>query len=516
MASDPMRLPLPLVGALSGTLLLAACIGPRVPADEPCELGSEVVGGHHEPEASDTVVAPRKRAWEAHWGGVEAARPHVARRVAGWPRRRLGGVVPRADDAFLRRIATDTWRGLVAFVDHEHRLPVDHVRLGEDSLAREDARVGDYTNVTSVGLYLAAVAAAHEVGLASRAEALARATSILDTLERLETHAGFFFNYYDTTTLERTSHFVSFVDSAWLAAGLVLLRQTLPELAPRVEPLLDRQDFRFFYDPRLRRMRHGYWTHTGAPSRFHYGMLYTEARLGSLLAIGKGDVPATHWFAMVRTFPAGCRWQRQVPQGRTARTLRGQHTHGGWYAWRDVRYVPSWGGSMFEALMPTLMLDERRHAPASLGANDLAHTLVQRRFAHEVLGRPVWGMSPSATLAASGYGEHGVPDLGTIGYPPGVVTPHAAALALAVDPDAALANLRTLVARYPVYGDFGFYDAVDPETGTVAPIYLTLDQAMIFLATTNRLCGGCIQHRFAADPIVAAALPVLADERFFE
>jgi hypothetical protein len=501
-------------------ILLAAtvtgCARPGPVADEPCELGDEVVGGHHEPEASQRVPTPRKTAWEEAFGGEVAARPHVAARLAGWPRVRAATDLPRTDEAFLRRLARDTWRGLVAFTDREHALPVDHVQLHPTSLARADARVGDYTNITSVGLYLASIAAAHELGLVTRDEATARVTAVLDTLDRLEPYGGFLFNYYDTTSLERSSRFVSFVDSAWLAAGLIVVRQTFPELAARASALVDRVDFRLFYDDRLGRMRHGYWTHTRAPSRFHYGMLYAESRLGSLLAIGTGRVPESHWFSMVRTLPAACRWQRQVPQGRRAKRVGGQEFHGGWYAWQDVRYVPSWGGSMFEALMPTLVLDELRHAPASLGANDRAHVTVQRRFATETLGLPVWGFSPSATIGPEGYAEAGVPDLGTIGYAPGVVTPHASALALAVDPAAATTNLRALAARPGLYGDFGFYDALDPKTGAVAPVYLTLDQAMIFLAVANRLCDACVQRRFAADPIVTRALPVLAPERFFE
>ena len=50
----------------------------------------------------------------------------------------------------------------------------------------------------------------------------------------------------------------------------------------------------------------------------------------------------------------------------------------------------------------------------------------------------------------------------------------------------------------------------------MAPVYLTLDQTMMFLAVANQLCDGCVQRRFAADPIAARALPVLGDERFFE
>src|SRR5262249_7785079 len=162
-----------------------------------------------------------------------------------------------------------------------------------------------------------------------------------------------------------------------------------------------------------------------------------------------------------RTFAPACRWQRRVPEGRRPKTVLGHPFVGGWYDWRGARYVPSWGGSMFEALMPTLVLDEPPPAPAGPGANPRTHAAPHRGYATEALGLRVWGFSPSATLAAGGYGEAGVPELGTIGYAPGVVTPHASALALAVTPAAATANLRALATRYPVYGEFGFYDAVD-------------------------------------------------------
>jgi hypothetical protein len=84
----------------------------------------------------------------------------------------------------------------------------------------------------------------------------------------------------------------------------------------RAGALIDRADYRLFWDPARGRMRHGYWTQTRTPSRFHYGVFYAESRLASFVAIGKGDVPAAHWFGMVRTFPAACTWQRQGPQGR--------------------------------------------------------------------------------------------------------------------------------------------------------------------------------------------------------
>src|SRR5262249_58744190 len=155
-----------------------------------------------------------------------------------------------------------------------------------------EPRVGDYTNVTSVGLDLIAIVAAWELELIPRADAVARVTDVLDVLDGLETHDGFFFNYYDTTSLERTSNLVSFVDSTWLTAGLLVVRQTFPELAPRATALALRGDWRLFYDASAGLMYQGWWANPGVPSRYHYGVLYAESRLGSLIALGQGDVPA--------------------------------------------------------------------------------------------------------------------------------------------------------------------------------------------------------------------------------
>ena len=77
-------------------------------------------------------------------------------------------------------------------------------------------------------------------------------------------------------------------------------------------------------------------------------------------------------------------------------------------------------------------------------------------------------------------------------------------------------NLRQLAQRYPLYGDFGFYDAVDPKTGQVAYNYLALNQSMILIALANYLQAGVIQGYFSADPMVQRVLPLLGAEQFFE
>ena len=467
--------------------------------------------------ASSTPIAPRKAAWEVAVGGRAEARRRIRSRLAGWPTALLAdrATLPADDHAFLMRVAYDTWVGLSALRDRANGLPVDHVRF-HGSVDPETAEVGDYASISSVGLYLAAIVGAHELGFIEEEEAEQRVRQILDTLDDLETWRGIFFNFYDTTTLERTSHFLSFVDSAWLTAGLMVVRSTFPDLRDVAARLITQRNYGFFYDRVSQQMCHGFFVDARERSPYHYTTLYTEARLGSLIAIGKGDAPEEHWFRMARTFPPEDARQWQAPLGRRLKLVRGFPFEGGWYEWRGLRFVPSWGGSMFEAMMPTLLVDERRLAPRSLGRNGELHVEIQRRFALEELGLPVWGMSPAASPTPNGYAEFGVRVLGVQGYPSTAVTPHAAALALGFEPEAATANLRRLAELYPIYGEYGFYDSVDPRSGEVGQVYLALDQTMLFLALVNHLDDGVIQERFAADPIAARALPIMADEDFFD
>jgi hypothetical protein len=485
---------------------------------DPCPVDLVAARQSVRPEAGKPVVAVRKKAWERALGGEEAAIPHIQARLAGWPQRLVvdPADLPATDHAFAVRLARDSWRGLDALSDRENGLPLDNVRFVEGSVAVPPARLGDYTSGTNIGLRLIAIVAARELQLIAPAAATEKLRHVLETLQQLETYHGFLFNFYDTTSLERTSNFVSFIDASWLTAGLMVARAAVPEVAADCSRLIATTDFGFFYDRRTRRLSHGYYVDAGARSPYDYGMLYTEARLGSLIAIGKGDVPETQWFEMVRTFPAECGGQLMTPQATRIKKVHGYDVAGGYYEWEGLRYVPSWGGSMFEALMPALLVDEQRYAPQSLGANDAVHAAIQQHYASQELDYPVWGLSPSARPAGDGYGEYGVKILGVRGYAAGAVTPHAAALALEVAPEAALADLRALAQRYPIYGEFGFYDAVDPLAGTVAYQYLALDQSMLFIALANYLDEHCIQKYFAADPIAQRVLPMIGAEDFFD
>src|SRR6185295_8532080 len=146
------------------------------------------------------IVPVRKKAWEASLGGREAAKTALVARLRGWPARLTvpAGELALSDEAFLHRLAEDTWRGIDAMVDLETGLPIDHLRFTGGAIDPAHTEIGDYTSTTNIGLYLAAVSGAYHLGLVSHDEALARLRAVLATLARLEQYHGFFFNFYDT------------------------------------------------------------------------------------------------------------------------------------------------------------------------------------------------------------------------------------------------------------------------------------------------------------------------------
>lgn len=450
--------------------------------------------------------------------GLEYAK-FLAKRLRGFPNVSIVKKVFAKDEKeFLRQIARDTWKFFDNFVDAEHALPLDTIVLGDREPLDATTWVGDYTNVTNIGVYLMALVSAYDLGFLTRDETLARIRATLNTLAKLKYHSsGFFYNYYDTTMLDPTSYFVSYVDSGWLMLGIYVIKNAFPEeLTAEASRFLKRWNLNFFYDPIEKQMYHGFYANMDVYSDYHYGVFYTEPRATNYMAIARGDVPERYWFEnLVRTFPETYRWQQQTPKNRKIRTILGYPCAGGYYEWKDLKYVPSWGGSAFEALMPTLVLKEKELAPKGLGKNNAMHVQGQIRYAMEALGQPVWGMSPSSKPGGA-YSEYGAKPFGVKGYPGGVVTPHASVLALEYVPEKVTANLRQLLERYDIYGEYGFYDAVDVTTGKVARKYLALDQAMILIAINNYLNQGAIRNRFHADAEMKKAEKLLTSEIFFE
>jgi len=166
--------------------------------------------------------------------------------------------------------------------------------------------------------------------------------------------------------------------------------------------------------------------------------------------------------------------------------------------------------------MPTLFVDEQKWAPRSLGLNNEIAVKLQREYAIEEKDYPVWGISPCTVPNGKGdkYSEFGVAQLGAKGYEEkGIITPHVSFLALTIEPEEAVANIREMMARYDIYGSYGFYDAVQVATQDVAYTYLGLDQGMILIAAANYLKENCIQRLFEQDKGMQKTLELIGQER---
>jgi hypothetical protein len=475
------------------------------------------------------------------------------------------GLGPREHDT-LRRYARDTWHSFEAMA-LPGGLPADGLDRGDDG-AWTPTRS---TTPTDIGAYLWSTLAAERLGLIEPADARRRLDRTLAAVARLEHPHGLVLDKIDPRTGARLKTSpagglpihpkLAAVDNGWLATALIAVENTKPELRDRAEALLKSMDFGFFYDaydpadplkhPGQIRGSFELDTQTFGPP---HQLINTEPRIVSYIGIARGRIPPEHYYHVFRALPPDRRQQRQVPEGEW-RTYRGIAVFEGHYTYRGMRIVPSWGGSMFEALMVPLFVPEARWAPRSWGVNhplyaraQIEHGLDQRRYGF-------WGFSP-ACKPEGGYQPYGVNALGTSpeGYhshdlpkgddpqgggqrkqggqegggpredrhepptgplPDGVVTPHASFLALRFAPREAMANLRAIEERFPaIYTPYGFRDSVNLSTGRIADRILSLDQGMIMAAIANALADDFLQHAFSDGPIKAAIRPLIAPEEF--
>jgi len=450
--------------------------------------------------------------------------------------------------ATLKRYAEGTWRSMDRLTQPTG-LPADRIHRkgsGWDVAVME-------TSPTNIASYIWCVLAAERLEIITREEARDRLATTIATLERMDRPHGFFVNDIDprdgshlkASPVDASPRrpLLSCVDNAWLAVALTMIVNTQPELAPAADKLLEAMDFGFFYDnhdparpvqhPGL--LRVGYWADENVFFG-HYGMLNSEARIASYLAIARGQLPPEHYFRLYRTLPTDVGPQHQTPTGDRAEHL-GVAVFEGAYTYGDsgTRIVPSWGGSMFEALMVSLFVPEAEWAPRSWGVNhplyvraQIDHGLQQMRYGY-------WGFSP-AFRPSGGYEVFGVKGLGTSldgyysfqvgwGVPMvsslvvtrsvhGIVTPHAAFLALRFARREAMENLRKLEEQFPVFGEFGFQDSVDVSSGLVSGFVLALDQGMILAAIANELNDDCMQRAFSSGSVDRIVRPLIAPEEF--
>ena len=453
-----------------------------------------------------------------------------------------------AADAALHRYAVDTWESFVAMIDEESGLPTDKL-FGDGSRVVQ-------TSTTNIGAYLWSTVGAEELGIIDHAEAVERLDHTIGTLEQLERHeSGQYYNWYDHRTGEKLTVWppsgdpheprLSSVDNGWLATGLQIVRNSVPELADRAGELYESMDWSVYYRPDRNQIVFSIQPRTGnAPCC--YDTIVSESRIASLIGIAEGELPPRHYFGAYRAFPINdCQWgwTETRPVGYT-RTYYGWPTFDGSFPYNDTLITPSWGGSMFEALMPALFVPEETWAPGSWGSNHPLTVDAQIHHGMTEAGYGYWGFSP-ANVPEGGYRAYGVDGVGSDpgGYPSnndrtlidrgyegcregtpdppqsaytnGVVTPHAAFLGLRYQPDATGENLANLERDFPgLYTEWGFRDSVNVDSGVVSDSYLSLDQGMIMAAVVNALADDALRKAFATEEFKRALRPVMAVEEF--
>src|SRR5450631_2014651 len=272
------------------------------------------------------------------------------------------------------------------------------------------------------------------------------------------------------------------------------LASRIDVLAGRARTLALAMEFGFLVQPERQLLAIGYRVADRAQDPSCYDLLASEARLASFVAIAKGDLPVRHWFRLGRLL---------APVARRSALV-------------------SWSGSMFEYLMPVLVMRE----PEGSVLGDTAHIIVDAQIAYGRERNLPWGVSESAFNARDReftyqYSSFGVPGLGLqrgLGDE-AVVAPYATGLAAMIDPAAAIRNFERM-QKLGGRGRFGWYEALDfsparlPEGVPVVPVraFMSHHQGMILVAITNVLKDGMFRTCFHSNSLIQAT-ELLLQER---
>ncbi len=282
------------------------------------------------------------------------------------------------------------------------------------------------------------------------------------------------------------SHLKDDAADAW-TARLRSLETTARAMAMAME-------FDFLLDPDRLLLSIGYQVRETTLDPSCYDLLASEARLASFMAIAKGDAPARHWFRLSHAV---------TPVDNGAALL-------------------SWSGSMFEYLMPSLVI----RAPDDSLIEQTNRLIVRRQIEYGAASKTPWGVSESAFNARDleltyQYSNFGVPGLGLKRglANNAVIAPYATALASMVDAEAATRNFERLEA-IGARGRHGFYEAVDftptrvpdGESCVIVRAFMAHHQGMTITAIADTLLDGVMRARFHAEPMIQAT-ELLLQER---
>lgn len=274
------------------------------------------------------------------------------------------------------------------------------------------------------------------------------------------------------------------------------IRKRLHGIAVIAREIFYEMDFSFLYDPTRKLFSIGYRMSDSMLDASFYDLLASEARLLSFVAIAKGDVSVEHWFRLGRSLTV-------VEKG-TA--------------------LISWSGSMFEYLMPSLVMQ----TPASSLLEQTCRLIVKKQISYADEKSIPWGMSESAYNVRDlhltyQYSNFGVPELAFkrgIGKDL-VIAPYASILAGMYEPIETVKNLRRLADLHMI-GEYGFYESIDftksripdPEKQDSAIVknYMAHHQGMSLVSISNMLHDSLMIKRFHKEPIIQSS-ELLLQER---
>ena len=280
----------------------------------------------------------------------------------------------------------------------------------------------------------------------------------------------------------------AFDRSKWLAGEVLASDERVIESGRELSKSIN---MRFLYKSERRLFSIGFNISEGRLDRAFYDLLASEVRLGSFVAIARGDIPVEHWFAMSRPYGAiGLR-----------------------------RVLLSWTGTMFEYLMPLLF--QRSYNNSLLDKSTREAVAIQIAYGRK--HRLPWGISECAfgdldLQKTYQYYAFGVPELGLKRglIDKIVVAPYATLLAVSIAPEETVQNLKRL-ADLGLLSDYGYYEAMDysrqsnrtGERGVVVRAYMAHHQAMSLLALDNFFHDNILQQHFHADSRVRTVEPLL-------
>ena len=276
--------------------------------------------------------------------------------------------------------------------------------------------------------------------------------------------------------------------------GTASLRSRLLGIGDRARNFAFGMDFSFLLNRERKLLSIGFRVAEQQLDESCYDLLASEARLASLFAIAKGDVPTEHWLRLGRSV---------TEIGFSAALL-------------------SWSGSMFEYLMPPLVMKE----PLGGILDQSSHLIIRKQIAYGRSKRIPWGVSEAAynardTQMTYQYTNFGVPGLGLkrgLGQET-VIAPYASLLAAQFRPAEAVENLKRL-KKLGACGRYGFHDAVDftpgrvPEGHDCAVVrnFMAHHHGMSIVAVANVVFEGRMRDRFHDDPVIEAAELLLQEK----